>query len=352
MSMAAIPGDSEDEYEPRPDFSDGAFTTLREPMRELINTFSEMYVSSDGERKVEAGDCEEEYFFPPPPSLPEMRAEDGMLPKDFVENFTKNLTTLEEQLGNCMQKVGICINGEQLEARCRAAEDKLSYHIRRTYERVQKDLEVSIQEMGKSMVDCLKRRYAQIDRKIAACMPPASSPVAHFPDAHSNTTVSQGVNRTYQLQGSHVPFSSNTSCISHRSPVNLEFPRFGADDTDDPITYIEKCEEYLSLHHLCDTELFATLSSVLKGTAKAWWMAERRNVNSWDEFKKVFLKSFLAEDYEAEAERCLRERRQGSLENILDFAYQYRALCLRYKKDVTEKEIVTAILQNCNPRLQ
>lgn len=239
-----------------------------------------------------------------------------------------------------------------MEARCRAAEDKLSYHIQRTYECVQKDLDVSIQEMGKSMVDCLKRRYAQIDRKIAACMPPASSPVAHFPDAHSNTTVSQGVNRTYQLQGSHVPFSSNTSCISHRSPVNLEFLRFGADDTDDPITYIEKCEEYLSLHHLCDTELFATLSSVLKGTAKAWWMAERRNVNSWDEFKKVFLKSFLAEDYEAEAERCLRERRQGSLENILDFAYQYRALCLRYKKDVTEKEIVTAILQNCNPRLQ
>jgi len=185
------------------------------------------------------------------------------------------------------QKVDACINSEQLEARCRAAEDKLSYQLRRTYERVQKDLELSIKEMGKSMVDCLKWRDAQIDRKIAACTPPASSPVAHVPYSHSNITGSQAINRTYQLQGTHIPFSSST-CISHRPPVNLEFPRFGVDDSDDPITYIEKCEEYLLLHHLCDTELFATLSSVLKGTAKAWWMAERRNVNSWEKFKKSF----------------------------------------------------------------
>ncbi len=72
---------------------------------------------------------------------------------------------------------------------------------------------------------------------------------------------------------------------------------------------------------------------------------------SWKQFKQDLLYSFLTDDYEAEAAKRLLERKQGSRESIRDFAYHYRALCLRGKKEMKEKEIVQAILRNCNPRL-
>ncbi len=72
---------------------------------------------------------------------------------------------------------------------------------------------------------------------------------------------------------------------------------------------------------------------------------------TWKQFKHDFLYSFLTDDYETEAAKRLLERKQGSRESIRDFAYHYRVLCLRWKKEMKEKEIVQAILRNCNPRL-
>jgi len=71
-------------------------------MRELINTFSEMYVSSEGEQKIGDGDSEaeeEDDFFPPPPSPSDMKDEGGILPKDFVESFTQNLHHVGRAVG-------------------------------------------------------------------------------------------------------------------------------------------------------------------------------------------------------------------------------------------------------------
>lgn len=61
--------------------------------------------------------------------------------------------------------------------------------------------------------------------------------------------------------------------------------------------------------------------------------------------------AFLSEDYDDVAARKLLERRQGARESIRDFAFHYRALCLRWRKETSEKEVVQAIIRNCNPRL-
>lgn len=100
-----------------------------------------------------------------------------------------------------------------------------------------------------------------------------------------------------------------------------------------------------------NSDILASLTAVLKSTAKDWWMAEKGDVHDWKQFKKIFLQSFLSEDYEELAVRKLMERRQGAIESFRDFAFHYRALCLRWKKDMLEREVVQAILRNCNPRL-
>ncbi|KAL7844550.1 hypothetical protein SRHO_G00230890 [Serrasalmus rhombeus] len=108
----------------------------------------------------------------------------------------------------------------------------------------------------------------------------------------------------------------------------------------------ERCEEFLAVRPLNDLEILAALNSVLSGTAKDWWKAVKKMVRTWDQFKAVFLRSVLLEDYEVEAKRWLRDRRKGPQESIRDFAFQYQALCLKWREDMTERDLLQAILQS------
>lgn len=60
-----------------------------------------------------------------------------------------------------------------------------------------------------------------------------------------------------------------------------------------------------AIRPLRDSEILASLTSVLKGMAKDWWLAERRHLPTWEQFKQEFLNAFLTDDYEAEATKRL-----------------------------------------------
>ncbi len=59
----------------------------------------------------------------------------------------------------------------------------------------------------------------------------------------------------------------------------------------------------------------------------------------------------LNEDHKEVAAQKLANYRQGVNENIRDFAFNYRALCLKNHPKIAEAEIVQATLRNCSPRL-
>jgi len=56
------------------------------------------------------------------------------------------------------------------------------------------------------------------------------------------------------------------------------------------------------------------------------------SVFPWAEFEAAFLSAFLSEDYEDELAERVREK-----EPIRDFAFSYRALCMKWKSTLTEK---------------
>lgn len=334
--MSILSRDAEDEYEPAADFTAGPFVTRRDPppIKDLISTFSELYLNSDNENE---SDVQPDIPLPPPPP-PDDIAPDFSPTEQFSHGLAERVTALEGEVQTCLQKLSQCCSQTEFSSQCKLLEERLNYKIQRECERVKQGLELSIQDLGKSMVDCLKRRDTQIDAKIKSyahvvstpVSPPFSAPAHH---ARSNQIAS---------------LPDNVNDIFYRPPIKAEFPQF---DSDDPVSFIERCEEYFAIRPLTDSEILASLTSVLKGTAKDWWLAERRHVLTWEQFKQEFLHAFLTDDYEAEATKRLLERKQGSRESIRDFAYHYRALCLRWKKEMTEKEIVQAILRNCNPRL-
>lgn len=190
--------------------------------------------------------------------------------------------------------------------------------------------------MGKAMMDCLKRRDNQLKSMMSSAPNAVSTPIAS-----QAFTTSFPVGQTM----------STSHTIPYKAAIKLEFPVFGRTEGEDPLTYLEKCAEYLAVQPMSDGEILAIFPSVLMHTAKDWWMAEKIHVNTCNQFKAVFLRSFLPDDHEVEAERKMRERKQGIGESIRTFAFQFRAMCLRLRPSMTEREILQATLRNCNPHV-
>ncbi|XP_058607613.1 activity-regulated cytoskeleton-associated protein-like [Onychostoma macrolepis] len=336
------------------DFTSESFTTRRETMRELITTFSDLYIDSDGESERERAvdnDPENDSPFPPPPPLLEMNEEADHNPCSSVTSLNDRITAIESWMVNISQMVSEQVPFDEFDKQCKKLEDRMSYHVQCECERVKQQLEMLVKDLGRSMVDCLKRRDRQLEQKFQALRSPSSTPIVPETSPRTSDTYAPPSNMTYNLQSSHVSNQSNQSSVQYNPPVKLDFPSFSNTFDDDPILFIKQCEEYFAVRPLSDDEIFASLTAVLKGTAKDWWMAERRGVSNWKHFKERFLHSFLSEDYKDVAARKLLERKQGTKESFRDFAFQYRALCLRWRKDMSEREMVQAILRNCNPRL-
>lgn len=182
-------------------------------------------------------------------------------------------------------------------------------HMQRAIQRQEiQASQLSFQDLGRSMVDCLKWRDIQIDNKFKSLIPLKSTPIHPNQSSIPPPSVSQVTNQTSQVQPSYTQLSGSGN-ISAVPPVKIEFPNFDSSEEDDPVAFIERCEEYLAIRPLSEYEILASLTSILKNTAKDWWVG------------------FL--------------ERKGAKESIQGFAFfYYRALCLKWKKDMSEKEIL------------
>uniref|UniRef100_A0A3B1JJM2 Gypsy retrotransposon integrase-like protein 1 n=1 Tax=Astyanax mexicanus TaxID=7994 RepID=A0A3B1JJM2_ASTMX len=352
--MEAREASTGDAPSPPLDFTAGPFVTRRGSVNEIIDTLSRLYIDSE-EEEVEQTCLEEQEELPewplPPPTLDapiddSLHARVAELEKCYTSLETKVQEMVEQQRTEMVEemerwKEEVRKTWTGLEQNDKRIEQRLSYNQERQGEKLAKLIDMEIRELGKSVVDCLKRRDKQLEKRLQSVPPTASTPI----------TPAKTVRHTLGLgRSSLVPESWSSAQV--KPPIKLEFPKYGGPGEEtDPITFIEKCEEFLAVRPLTNQETLAALTSVLSGTAKDWWKAERKSVKTWGAFKTIFLRSFLSEDYEAEAERCLRDRHQGINESIRDFAFQYRALCLRWKENMPEKELLQAILRNCNPRL-
>ncbi len=105
------------------------------------------------------------------------------------------------------------------------------------------------------------------------------------------------------------------------------FPTFGRPSDDaDPLLYLTRCQDFLALHPLAETDLMATFCSVLHGTVRDWWEVTRSSVTTWNEFETAFLSAFLSEDYEDE----LAERVQTRYWRILRSSRANCVCCVFY----------------------
>jgi len=147
--------------------------------------------------------------------------------------------------------------------------------VQREVDRVKQLFLSQIDDLGQSMVDCLKRRDRQLEQQFKTIRPLISTPMhssaSTTPKESQSLSKSDPVTQNRSKQVTY--FSSSTI-----PPVKIELPTFSNLDAEDPIEFIDRFEEYKELRPLYAEELLASLSVSLKGTAKSWWRAEKHKI--------------------------------------------------------------------------
>ncbi len=251
--MASQKNSDEDERGPKLDFTSGSFLNRREPIKELINTFSDLYI--DSEEEIEGSEAEMVPDFadmlplPPPPPEPE----EEQVPELYASltalkvQLTAKFNMLESRLEECAKKMSECVTFVEMQDGCRAIEGRMNYRIERECERVQAKVKLEIQDLGKSMVDCLKRRDAQIDHKLKTRVPLESTPIHSNKNFSIPVADSTGMNQTYHVPRSQLPCPESRSMMSLHPPVKVDFLNFSNSEEEDPVNFIERCEEYFAI---------------------------------------------------------------------------------------------------------
>ncbi len=93
-----------DECVPEVDFASGSFATPREPLKDLITTFSDLYIDSEDESEDRIVDGSEFVFPPPPPPTAERETFSDSV-TNLIEQLTIRFNALEGLVYECVKKM-------------------------------------------------------------------------------------------------------------------------------------------------------------------------------------------------------------------------------------------------------
>lgn len=139
-----------------------------------------------------------------------------------------------------------CVSQDEMENKCKAIEARLHYFVERECDRIKKKLEFTIQDLGRSMVDCLKRRDIQIDQKFKSLMSNMSTSKQPHLSSSLPTPVKNVRDQTFDVQLTS-PITVHKYSMQYHPPVKIDFPDFSNTQDEDPVEIIERCEEYFAV---------------------------------------------------------------------------------------------------------
>uniref|UniRef100_A0AAV2M9H7 Retrotransposon gag domain-containing protein n=1 Tax=Knipowitschia caucasica TaxID=637954 RepID=A0AAV2M9H7_KNICA len=358
-------GDQESADQDNPDFTAGPFVARRNPTGEIESLLDSLYlhdgdVSLNGDDRIARAQSQDRVNEENSDHTSQNGEEAlGALGRGLLEPLTpvvvqrENRVDISQTDWDSMQnrmRVLECHLGA-LETTHRESvssslnrETSFRESVERALAKMEQEFQDKIEVLEKNMVSCLKRRDEKWQREIST-LRPTSTPINQRTIAVSTDMGGPPpLNATFSMPG--------VSPFYFKPPVRLDFPTFGPScETADVLSFVEQVENFLELRPLSVPELMGTLSSVLRGPALSWWKAAKGQVLDWSMFKETFLNAFLPTDYMAEVEEKLRELVQQPDQRLRDFAYDYQALCLKWKPDMSEEEIVRRILNNTNPKV-
>ena len=186
-----------------------------------------------------------------------------------------------------------------------------------------------LQRLDQAVVACLECRDKQWEDKLKKST--KQQRLSWGPTGFSTPAFVPGTPHTPEGDVTITPQHTATP----KPPIRMEFPQFGESRSSVDVTeFIEQCENVITLRPPSGIEFTGTLNAVLKRPVRSWWQAARNKITNWDKFKAAFLEAFLPSDYPSEIEKQLRASVQAPTQCLRDFAYEHRALFLKWRLEM------------------
>ncbi|MGH0150819.1 UNVERIFIED_CONTAM: hypothetical protein FKN15_018695 [Acipenser sinensis] len=242
------------------EIGDRPHVTIREPITERTTRLSDLYITQEG-ADLSGGDDDEG-------NLTDSVAIGQLI--EHCSHLTDRVEQLETELSEFQES---SINREQV----------LRGYIEGRFADMENRRQEALDEMDLEVVKCLKRRDVLWGEELKKLFKKTSTPRLPLSLPSLSSRKRSAPQQLSFDGGSAVYHRSRTegSLSQAKLPIKINFPEFGGEASSDAIDFLDKCDEFLALRPMTPSEILATMSSVLKGSAKSWC--------------ELFLKNWLCE---------------------------------------------------------
>lgn len=119
----------------------------------------------------------------------------------------------------------------------------------------------------------------------------------------------------------------------------------GESDSLGPDNWIGNIETSARLNRWPNSYVLETARAHLRGPALNWYKSKQQVINTWEDFKKEFIKSFRSTSSLSEKWDKMRRRRQYRNESVVSYYYDKLILCqaLKLDQEETKQEILAGL---------
>lgn len=145
--------------------------------------------------------------------------------------------------------------------------------------------------------------------------------------------------------------SNNFSSHSNRLPIfkwKLKFS--GLNDKQDAFEFLRAVKSKAKSYNTSNEELFASASEFFIGEASKWYFSQI--FIDWTDIEEKLIADFMQVNYFDDLIDTIRQRKQTSYENVVQFITIFEDNCSRLRNPLTTREKISILKRNVLPKYQ